>query len=112
MLVLAIFFIFVATSLATLIMAASAQLVRTNRHEHEAILLRQLTDSGRDWAIAQSPRPTAPVTLPGNSVLPEGFSGEVRVEFDRQTGDVLVVTATLKRPPRNLSQTNRFRMPS
>jgi hypothetical protein len=110
MLVLAIFFIFLATSLATLIMAGSAQLIRTAGHEHEAILLRQMIDSGRAWALSHTPRPAAPVALSGADLLPEGSSGEVRIDFDPNAGDV-VVTAALKRNSRELSQTSRFRLP-
>ena len=113
MLVLAIFFIVVATSLATLIMASSAQLIRTTRFEHEAILVRQLTDSGRAWVRAHKGlQPNAPVTLSGNALLPEGSSGEVQIGRDKEAHDVFLITTIVRLSGRDLSRTTRFRFPS
>jgi hypothetical protein len=112
MLLLTLFFIVVATSLATLIMSNSSQLIRTTRHEHEAILLRQLTDSALAWARANdSLIPDAPITLNGEELLPEGISGEVCVNLDDKLQGVIVVTANIKFPGHDRSRTTRFRLP-
>ncbi len=113
MLVLAIFFIVVAASLATLIMASSTQLIRTTRFEHEALLARQLTDSGRAWVRAhRGMQHNAPVTLSGNALLPEGISGEVQIGREREAQDVFLITAIVRLSGHDLSRTTRFRIPS
>jgi hypothetical protein len=113
MLVLALFFIVVATSLATLIMAGSAQLMRTTRYEHESILIRQLTDSGRAWVLAHKGlQADIPVTLRGEGLLPEGTSGEVRIALDREAPEVFIVTAIVRLSGHEMSRSTRFRTPS
>ena len=111
MLVLALFFIVVATSLATLIMAGSAQLIRTTRFEHESILIRQLTDSGRAWVLAHKGlQPNILVTLSGEGLLPEGVSGEVRISPDKDAQDVFIVTVIVRFSGHDMSRTTRFRI--
>lgn len=96
MLVLALFVIFLASSLAVLIMAGSSQLVRTTRHEHESILIHQLLDSGRAWVRAHQALPAdAQITLSGKDILPEGISGEVRISSSTEQAGAIVITAKI-----------------
>lgn len=112
MLLLALFFIVVAASLATLIMANSSQLIATTRHEHEVIVLRQLTDSGLAWALAQGGvKADAPAVLGGDGILPAGVRGEVRLSRDEKAPDVIVIIAEVAFPRHNSSRTTRYRMP-
>jgi hypothetical protein len=109
MLVLAIFFIILASSLAVLVMAGSVQLVRTTRHEHEVILLRQLTDSGKAWVHAhRGVRSDAEVTLSGKDILPEGMTGEVKISLNAALPEAITVTAKLRFSGREVSRTTRF----
>jgi hypothetical protein len=99
MLLLALFFIVVATSLATLIMANSTQLMRMTRHEHEMMILQQLTDSGWDWVQAQNGlKLDSAVTLSGEGIVPDGCSGEVHLSPDHQTDDRIIITAEVRFP--------------
>jgi len=111
MLLLALFFIVVATSLAALIMANSSQLIRTTRHEHEAMVLRQLIDSGRDWVLtSDGPQLEALVTLSGAGIVPEGSSGEVYVRRDDDAPGMMIITAEVAFPRHKLTRTTRFRL--
>ena len=113
MLLLALFFIVVATSLAALIMAGSSQLIRTTRHQHESAVLQQLTDSGWDWLVAQGGRNLEfPVTLSGAGIIPDGSSGEIRLRLDGDAPGLVNITAEVTFPRRKLSRTSQFRLPS
>jgi hypothetical protein len=113
MLLLALFFIVVATSLATLVMANSSQLIRVTRHEHEVILLRQLTDSGWAWVRGNKDwNAGAPVTLRADGILPDGISGDVVIRLDEKAQDILHVTARIRLSNHDISQTTLFRTPS
>ena len=108
-LVLVIFFIVLASSLTVLVMASSVQLVRTTRHQHESLLLRQLTDSARAWARAHSNmRTDDSVTLRGEGILPEGVSGAVEITVDGELPNVVVIRAQVSFPGRESARTTRF----
>ena len=112
LLVLVIFYLALASSLMVLVTASSVQLARTTRHEHEAILLRQLTHSARAWVRAKGGlRPDAPITLSGANVLPEDISGEVRMSVSGELPDVVVIRARLSFPNREAVRTTRFAAP-
>lgn len=112
LLVLVIFYLALASSLMVLVTASSVQLARTTRHEHETILLRQLTHSARAWVRAQGGlHRDAPVTLSGADILPEGTSGEVRISVSGEFPDVVVIRAQLSFPNREAVLTTRFAAP-
>jgi hypothetical protein len=101
MLVLALFVIFLASALAALIMAGSSQLVRTTRHEHQSILIRQLLDSGKAWVRAHpGVLPNTPITLSGGSILPDGVSGEIRITNGTAPSTPVLITARISFPGR------------
>lgn len=109
MLIMALFFIVLATGLSVLIMANTAQLVRTTRNEHEAILLRQLSDSGQAWVrVHGAVNANAPVRLNGSGIVPESITGEVEINSDTEAADVVIVTAHLRLPAREVSRITRF----
>ncbi|MHC4696767.1 MAG: hypothetical protein ACYTFA_08505 [Planctomycetota bacterium] len=111
-LVLVLLYLALASSLMVLITAGSVQLVRTTRHEHESILLRQLTDSARAWGRVQRDLPPdTHVTLSGGNIPPEGVSGEVRISVDTETPDAVVIRAQLSFPDREVVRTTRFAVP-
>ncbi|MBI1826347.1 MAG: hypothetical protein HY287_15480 [Planctomycetes bacterium] len=113
MLVMALLFIVLATALSALIMANTAQLVRTTRQEHEEIVLRQLIDSGRAWFnVHGAMDPNASITLEGNAIVPENMIGEVTIRVDGKTPNVVIVTAHLRIAEHIISRTARFRTAS
>lgn len=113
MLLLAIFSIVMATSLATLIMAGTSQLIRTSRSMHESIVARQLTDSAWAWVRAhKGMQSRTNVTLDGTGLIPEGVSGEARISPVEGTQDTFLVTVTLKFSAHRVLRTTRFRLPS
>lgn len=106
---LVILYIALASSLLVLVMAGSVDLVRTTRHEHESILLRQLTDSGQAWVRAHGvPDRDKPVTLVASTILPEGVSGIVKISLVAQTPDVVSISVRASFPDRELTRTTRF----
>ncbi|MFQ5589827.1 MAG: hypothetical protein ACE5HE_01565 [Phycisphaerae bacterium] len=108
-LILVVFFIFMAGTLAALTTAGWVQLMRTNRHEHESILLRQLTDSAATWVRnGGDVRLAAPVTLDGKGILPADLSGEVYIALRSEGPGVVVITARLSLPNRELVRTTRL----
>lgn len=108
-LVLVLFFIVLATALAVLLTANTARIVRTTRNEHESMLLRQLTDSARAWAAARGgPQADSPVTLDGKDILLEGTSGEVRINVEEQSPNVIVIRAQLTFTGRQVVRTTRW----
>ena len=111
-LVLVLFFIVLATALAVLLTANSARIVRTTRNEHESMLLRQLTDSARSWVqVHGGPHADAPVTLDGKDIGPEGSSGEVRINVDERSPNVIVIRAQLTFTGRQVVRTTRWAAP-
>ena len=111
-LVLVLFFIVLATALAVLLTANSARIVRTTSNEHESMLLRQLTDSARAWVqVHGGPHADAPVTLDGKDILCEGSSGEVRINVDEQSPNVIVIRAQLTFTGRQVVRTTRWAAP-
>ena len=112
-LVLVVFFIFLAGALSVLITANSVQLVRTTRSHHESILLRQMADSAHAWLAARSNwRADVPVELDMKDTLGNGASGRVRIDVDKEMSGVVIVSARLMLGSRELSRTIRFRVPS
>ncbi|MFH1107575.1 MAG: hypothetical protein V1790_00030 [Planctomycetota bacterium] len=110
--VLVLFFIVLATALAVLLTANSARIVRTTRNEHESMLLRQLTDSARAWVqVHGGPHADTPVTLDGKDIGPEGSSGEVRINVDGQSPNVIVIRAQLTFTGRQVVRTTRWAAP-
>jgi len=109
MLVLLLLFIVLASSLAVLIMASAAQLARTNRHEQESILVRQIAASGLAWSrLRTGLRPDAQTTLGADDVLPEGISGEVTIGRSGTPGGVIVVIVHVRFPDHPITRTFRF----
>jgi len=112
-LVLVVFFIFLAGALSVVITANSVQLVRTSRNDHESILLRQMADSAHAWLAARPNwREEVPVVLDMTGTLLNGASGQVRIHTDEETPEVVVVNVRLILTDRRLSRTVRFRAPS
>ena len=108
-LLLVILFIALASSLLVLVMAGTVDLVRTTRHEHESILLRQLTDSGHAWVRAHGvPEHDEAVTLDASTILPEGVSGAVKISLKKQTPNVVFISVRAGFPDRVLARTTRF----
>lgn len=113
MLVMALLFIVLATALSVLIMANTAQLVRTTRHEYEEIMLRQLIDSGRAWVnVHGALNPNASITLKGDAMIPENMIGDVTIRIDGKTPNLAIVTANLRFTEHTIYRTVRFRTPS
>jgi len=111
-LVLVLFFIVLATALAILLTANSARIVRTTRNEHESMLLRQLTDSAREWVGAHGgPHADTPVTLDGKDIGPEGSSGAVTINVDERSPNVIVIRAQLTFTGRQVVRTTRWAAP-
>lgn len=112
MLLLVIFSIVMATSLATLIMAGTSQLIQTSRAEHESMVARQMTDSAWAWVQAHKGlQSRANVTLDGKGLLPEGVSGEARISPVEGTEDTFLVTVILKFSKHPIHRATRFRLP-
>ncbi len=112
-LVLVVFFIFLAGVLSVLITANTVQLVRTTRNYHESILLRQMADSAHAWIAARPNwRADVPVVLDITGTLGDGASGSVHIHADDELPEVVVVNARLTLVNRQLSRTIRFRAPS
>ena len=112
-LVLVVFFIFLASALAVLVTANTVQLCRTTRHYHESILVRQVADSAHDWLAARSNwRADVPVVLDIKDTLGHGARGRVRIRADDERPEVVVVSVRLTLVNRQLSRTIRFRAPS
>ena len=110
--VLVLFFIVLATALAVLLTANSARIVRTTRNEHESMLLRQLTDSARAWVqVHGGPHADTPVTLDGKDILLEGSSGEVKINVDEQSPNVIVIRAQLTFTGRQAIRMTRWAAP-
>lgn len=113
MLLLVIFSIVMATSLATLIMAGTSQLIRTSSSEHESMVVRQLTDSAWAWVLAHKGMPSGKsVTLDGKGLLAEGVWGEARIHFVEGVPDTFQVTVILEFSGHRVLRTTRFRFPS
>ena len=117
-LVLVLFFLVLAGSLSFLVTASSVQLVRTTRHEHESIVLRQLADSAEAWVSQHGGLPGgdkshswASVTFHAGEILPEGICGSVRIRVDGELQNILVIRAQLSLPGRVASRTTRFPAP-
>ncbi len=111
-LVLAIFFIMMASALAVIIMASTVQFARTTRHENQLILLRQLIDSANEWVQARGGLPIGtPVTLSGDGILPENVSGQVTIGIDDELQNVIVITAKLRSSGHVANQTARYANP-
>ena len=108
-LVLVLFFIILATSLTILVTASSVRLVRTTRHEHESILLRQLTDSAASWVrVHGGPPGNTSVTLHTEEIYPQGTSGTVEISMDTKAPGVVVINAKMSFPSRTVSRTTKF----
>ena len=108
-LLLVILFIALASSLLVLVMAGSVDFVRTTRHEHESILLRQLTDSGHAWVRAHgAPEHDEPITLDASMILPEDVSGAVKISLAGQAPHVVSISVRASYPDRELVRTTRF----
>ncbi len=112
MLLLAVFSIVMATSLATLIMAGTSQLIRTSRSKHESIVVRQLTDSAWAWVCAhRGMQSDTTVTLDGEGLLPDAMSGEARISLVEGTQDTYLVAVIVKFSEHRILRTTRFRLP-
>ena len=112
-LVLVIFFIFLAGALSVLITANTVQLVRTTRSHHESILLRQMADSAHAWLAARPNwRADVTVVLDLKGKLGNDASGRVRIHADDELPEVIVVNVRLMLVDRQLLRTIRFRAPS
>ena len=112
-LVLVVFFIFLATALSVLITATSVQLVRTTRSHHESILLRQMVDSAHAWLGARSDwRADVPVVLELKDTLGIGATGRIRMYVNDEMPGVVIVNARLTLVNRERSRTIRLRAPS
>ena len=112
-LVLVVFFIFLAGALSVLITASSVQLVRTTRNHHKSILLRQMADSAHAWLAARSNwRADVPVVLDMKGTPGTGESGRIRIHTDDEMPEVVVVSVRLMLDGRQFSRTVRFRAPS
>jgi len=112
-LVFALFFIVLATSLAALVAAGGVQLTRTTRHEHEKLLLQQLTDSARAWVEVQKRvHVDAPVMLDPTTILSEDVEGRITITVDPHARGVLVIHAQISFSGRDVSRTSRFIMSS
>jgi len=112
-LVLVVFFLFLAGTLSVLITANSVQLLRTTRDDHESILLRQMADSAYAWVAARPNwREVLPVELGMTGALSDGSSGSIRIQVDEQRSGGVVVEARLTLIDRHLSRTTRFTAPS
>ena len=109
-LVLVVFFIFLAGALSVLITANSVQLVRTTRNHHELILLRQMADSAHAWLAARSDwRADVPVVLDMKGAGGNSGSGRVSIHIDDELPEIVIVRVQLMLEGRQLSRTIRFR---
>jgi len=112
MLVLVIFFIFLAGALAVLATAYAVQLARTTRQHHESIVLRQMADSSFDWLVAQEDwRATLPAVRDMNDVVPEGTSGVVRMRADDTRPGTVVIEARIATTHHGRRYTTRLSPP-
>ncbi len=109
MLVLAIFSIVLASSLTVLVMAGTAQLVRSTRHHHEEILLRQMTDSAFAWVRAH-PRLdlTAPVQLDASRILPDDMPGSITLSIENEAPNLILVASQFAVSGKNVKRSSRF----
>lgn len=99
-------------SLAMLITAGSTQLVRTTRTAHQAIVLRQITDSAMEWLKARDAAlPATPVTLSADVFLPEGSTGTAEIRRDKSLPGSVLVKATIRVGDREFARTSRFSLP-
>ena len=109
LLVLVLFFLVLIGSLTLLIMGNTSQLVRTTRNANELALLRQLVDSGKAWADAQTELPPGvDTTLSAGGILPPDASGAVRIARPADAPDAILVAAELSWPGRTLRLESRF----
>lgn len=86
-LLLVLAYIVLAGGLVAIISASIAQLARSSRHENTAAIMRQLIDSGYDWATAH---PNQAIELDGAAVAGPDGSAHVVVTPDATTGRVRV----------------------
>lgn len=108
-LVLVLVYIVLAGSLMVLITASTGQLVRTGRHEHSSILLRQLIDSGRAWAYARADvRADTPITLDAADILAAESSGQVTIVVKPGNPETVVIEARLQLHGRRFTRSGTF----
>lgn len=108
-LVLVLVYIVLAGSLMVLITASTGQLVRTSRHEHASILLRQLIDSGRAWAYARADvHAETPITLDAADVLPAESSGHVTIVVKPGKPETMLIEAQLQLHGRRFTRSGTF----
>lgn len=108
-LVLVLVYIVLAGSLMVLITASTGQLVRTSRHEHASILLRQLIDSGRAWAYARADvQAETPITLDAADILPGESSGNVTIVVKPGRPETVLIEAQLQLRGRRFTRSGTF----
>ncbi len=112
-LVLVVFFIFLAGALAVLATAHSVQLARTTRQHHQSIVLRQMADSAYGWLAAQTDwRTVVPAVLDMKGLVPDGTSGTIRIRAHETQPDVVVIETQLTSAHRQRRHTTSFKLPS
>ena len=108
-LVLVLVYMALAGSLMVLTTASTGQLVRTSRHEHASILLRQLIDSGRAWACARADlRAETPITLDAADILPPESSGHVTIVIKPGKPETVVIEVQLQLRGRRFARSGMF----
>ena len=108
-LVLVLVYIALAGSLMVLTTASTGQLVRTSRHEHASILLRQLIDSGRAWACARTDLPAeTPIVLDAADILPPESSGNVNIVVKSGKPETVVIEVQLQLRGRRFAHSSTF----
>ncbi|UCC29265.1 MAG: hypothetical protein JSU86_13810 [Phycisphaerales bacterium] len=108
-LVLVLVYIVLAGSLMVLTTTSTGQLVRTGRHEHASILLRQLIDSGRAWAYARADvHVETPITLDAAEILPAESSGHVTIVVKPGKPETVLIEAQLRLHGRPFTRSGTF----
>jgi len=114
-LLLALAYIALTVGLLALIAAGASQLGRVDRHERQALILRQMIDSGRAWALVHQNDEANPsaVTLDAQELIPAPASGAITVVSTRGTPDTratvtVIAQLQLRAPERTLTKSATF----